>query len=174
MLRQNNLVNGKLWPTSTGILNPKPGFVTNLDSLFFKPPFLAKKIVGCFWNALSFYVGCKQSSKPGKVSTQNCIQVNNKMTNHVHELKGHKFVQIEKNNKTLACSKYGVAKISYWLWLLMGVLWYSFNFQPNNFIIILCHSVDNTVKSKSIFLITISSCNYDWYNVWRHFVWNDN
>ena len=129
-------------------------------------------------------VGCKQSSKPGKVSTQNCIQVNNKMTNHVHELKGHKFVQKEKNNKTLACSKYGVAKISYWLWLLMGVLWYSFNFLPNNFIIILCHSVDMLIESsclyvgsqvtKSIFLIAISSCNYDWYNVWRHFVWNDN
>ena len=41
--------------TSRGILNPRPGFWTHLDSTFLRPPFLARKTVGCFWNALSVW-----------------------------------------------------------------------------------------------------------------------
>ncbi len=43
----------KIIHTSLGILNPKPGFWTLLDSDFLSPPFLARKMVGCFWKALS-------------------------------------------------------------------------------------------------------------------------
>ena len=46
----------KIGLTSLGTLNPKPGLVTHLDSLFLSPPFLAKKTVGCFWNARSVYL----------------------------------------------------------------------------------------------------------------------
>ena len=96
------------------------------------------------------------------IFSDNC----NKQSNHVAGKYNPQYKQIgdwnhdnkpmigqnEKNNKTLACSKYGVAKISYLLWLLMGVLWYSFNFLPNNFIIILCHSVDMLIESSCLYV----------------------
>ena len=43
--------------TSLGILNPSPGFCTQRDSAFLRPPFLERKTVGCFWKALSVYSG---------------------------------------------------------------------------------------------------------------------
>ena len=51
--KQNLTLSLSNFLTSRGTLNPKPGLVNHLDSLFFKPPLRAWKIVGCFWYALS-------------------------------------------------------------------------------------------------------------------------